>query len=86
MGRKVKVVTKYGETFTYDHDQEVEFVEIVDGPLELQERFNIALEALNEYCPGISCSRCAFEGNDGRCAKVKARGKLKNALGFKEAS
>ena len=30
MGKRVRVVTKCGETFTYDHDQEVETVEIVE--------------------------------------------------------
>lgn len=31
MGKKVKVTTKCGETFYYDHDQEVDTVEIVEG-------------------------------------------------------
>lgn len=29
MGKKVKVTTKCGETFYYDHDQEVDSVEII---------------------------------------------------------
>lgn len=31
MGKKVKATTKCGETFTYDHDQEVKTVEILEG-------------------------------------------------------
>jgi len=31
MGKRVKVVTKCGETFTYDHDQEVDTVEVIDA-------------------------------------------------------
>lgn len=34
MGKKVRVTTKCGEEFFYDHDQEVETVEIVEVPVE----------------------------------------------------
>ena len=37
MGKKVKVVTKCGETFFYDHDQEVETVEIVEETYDKKE-------------------------------------------------
>ena len=35
MGKRVKVTTKCGETFTYDHDQEVEKAEIVEAKKEV---------------------------------------------------
>ena len=85
MGRKVKVVTKCGEEYVYTYDQDVDSVEIVEKKnYPLQERFDVALEALNPDCTSVSCYDCAFADIGRNCLKHRARSVLEEAVGYNE--
>ena len=88
MGRKVRVVMVCGEEHFYNYKQEVvsaEIVEVEKKEYPLQNRLDIALNALKRICPGVSCGNCAFSNNSsGNCTKLRARRMLQEAVGYKE--
>ena len=84
MGRKVKVTTKCGETFFYDHDQEVDTVEIVEKKTyELQDTLNHIKELYyNNVCPKVGCDKCAFNIDEYTCAFVRIIVAISRAAGY----
>lgn len=84
MGKKVKVTTKCGEVHTYEYDQEVETVEIIEREkYELQDRFNEIMANYDKGCGGVSCGDCAFQiVEPDKCAFVKTRYAMVDAQGY----
>ena len=82
MSKKVKVTTKCGEVHTYDYDQEVDTVEIVEKKIyRLQSVFDRAFELLGTDCCGL-CPDCSFVGNEGICTMLRALKMLHTAQGY----
>lgn len=89
MGKKVKVTTKCGEEFFYDHNQEVETVEVVEDQPQFRKMnlYKKIQELMDEICHDGMCTvshdkLCPLNLDGTTCLAITYR----NTAGYSEDS